>query len=163
MRSYPIPIARLTASVLDGVELRAGRFEQIARESFVTAADVADVLALTGEVDYRSAHTIVGRAIRELVDAGDPSTLTPAGLAAAAEATIGRPVAIDEAVLRDALDPAACATARRQAGSSSEAAMGEMLAGIESTLSDHESWSAAERDREIRAEQALLARARELS
>jgi argininosuccinate lyase len=158
-----VAIARLTASVLDGVEVRTERFARIARESFVTAADVADVLALTGEVDYRSAHTIVGRAIRELVDAGDPSALTPAGLAAAAEATIGRPVEIDEAVLRDALDPAACAAARRQAGSSSEPAMEEMLAGLRATLTDHESWSAAAREVAAAAERALLARARALS
>jgi argininosuccinate lyase len=158
-----VAIARLTASVLDGVELRTERFARIARESFVTAADVADVLALTGEVDYRSAHTIVGRAIRDLVDAGDPSTLTPAGLAAAAVATIGRTVEIDEAVLRDALDPAACAAARRQAGSSSAVAMAEMLAGIGETLTSHEDWSAAAHEHETGAERALLARARELS
>jgi argininosuccinate lyase len=159
-----VAIARLTASVLDGLELDTERFAQIARESFVTAADVADVLALTGDVDYRSAHTIVGRAIRELVDAGEPSTrLTAVGLAAAAAATIGRPVEVDEAVLRDALDPAACAAARRQTGSSSEAAMEEMLLGIRATLTDHESWSEAAGEREAAAERALLARARDLS
>jgi argininosuccinate lyase len=159
-----VAIARLTASVLDGIELRTERFDRIARESFVTAADVADVLALTGEVDYRSAHTIVGRAIRDLVDAGESSTLlTPAGLAAAAEATIGRPVEVDEAVLRDALDPAVCAAARRQTGSSSQPAMEEMLVGIRASLTDRESWSAAAREREAAAERALLARARELS
>ena len=65
--------------MLDGIELDTERFAQIARESFVTAADVADVLALTGDVDYRSAHAIVGRAIRDLIDAGEPSSLlTPA-------------------------------------------------------------------------------------
>ena len=101
-----VAIARLTASVLDGIELRPERFEQIARESFVTAADVADVLALEGELDYRSAHKVVGRAVRDLVEAGEPpSALTPARLAAAAEAVIGRPVELDEATLRDALDP----------------------------------------------------------
>ena len=58
--------------------------------------------------------------MRDLVEAGEPpSALTPARLAAAAEAAIGRPVEIDEATLRDALDPAACAEARRQTGSSS--------------------------------------------
>jgi argininosuccinate lyase len=159
-----VAIARLTASVLDGIELRTERFDRIARESFVTAADVADVLALTGEVDYRSAHTIVGRAIRDLVDADQPSTLlTPAALTAAAEATIGRPVEVDEAVLRDALDPAACAAARRQTGSSSQPAMEEMLVGIRASVTDHETWSAAAREREADAERALLARARELS
>src|SRR5437763_505713 len=110
-----VAIARLTASVLEGVELRPERFAQIARQSFVTAADVADVLALTGQIDYRSAHEVVGRAVRDLVESGEPpSELTPARLAAAAEATIGRPVELDEATLRDALDPAACAAARRQ-------------------------------------------------
>ena len=40
-----VAVARLTASVFDGIELRTERFAQVARESFVTAADVADVLA----------------------------------------------------------------------------------------------------------------------
>src|SRR5204863_5439954 len=126
-----VAIARLTASVLEGIQLRPQRFAQLARESFVTAADVADVLALTGEIDYRSAHEVVGRAVRDLVEAGaPPSQLTQHRLAAAAEAVIGGPVELDEATLRDALDPAACAAARRQTGSSSAAAMSEMLDGI---------------------------------
>jgi argininosuccinate lyase len=159
-----VSIARLTASVLDGIELDTERFARIARESFVTAADVADVLALTGDVDYRSAHEIVGRAIRELVDAGEPSSLlTPARLAQAAKETIGRAVDLDEEVLRDALDPAACAAARRQVGSSSEAAMEAMLAGVRETLADHEGWSVATHEHEAAAERALLARARALS
>jgi len=159
-----VAVARLTASVLDGVELRPERFAQIARDSFVTAADVADVLALTGEIDYRSAHQVVGRAVRDLVDAGEPpSELTADRLAAAAEAAIGRPVGLDDATLRDALDPAACAAARRQTGSSSEAALAEMLDEIDATLAAQKSWSETAREREAAAEEALLARARELS
>jgi len=159
-----VAIARLTASVLEGIELRPERFAQIARESFITAADVADVLALTGEVDYRSAHTVVGRAVRDLVEAGEPpSQLTPERLAAAADATIDRSVVLDEATLREALDPSACAAARRQTGSSSEAAMAEMLDGIDTTLAGHASWSEKACEREAAAETALLARARELA
>jgi len=159
-----VAIARLTASVLDGIGIRTRRFEQIARESFVTAADVADVLALAGGLDYRSAHKLVGRAVRDLVEAGEqPAGLTPARLAAAAEETIGRPVEIDEAVLRAALDPAACVAARRQTGSSSEAAMEAMLAGIDAALAEHSDWSARVRGHEAAAETALLARARDLA
>ncbi|MDX6453556.1 MAG: argininosuccinate lyase [Gaiellaceae bacterium] len=159
-----VAIARLTASVLDGLELRTQRFEEIAHESFVTAADVADVLALEGGLDYRSAHKVVGRAVRDLVESGEPSSaLTPERLAAAAEAAIGRPVEIDEATLRAALDPAACAAARRQTGSSSRAAMDSMLSGIDEQLAERESWSTAARERESAAETALLARARALS
>lgn len=159
-----IAVAQLTASVLEGLELQTARFEEVARESFVTAADVADVLAHTGGLDYRSAHTVVGRAVRDLVETGEPPAgLTPARLTAAAEASIGRPVELDEAVLLAALDPAACAAARRQAGSSSEAAMEAMLAGIDGMLTEHGHWSALVRERESAAEAALLARARELA
>src|SRR5207237_4639792 len=141
-----VAIARLTASVLDGIELRPERFEQITRESFVTAADVADVLALEGGLDYRSAHTVVGRVVRELVEAGEPpSALTPARLSAAAEAALGKPVELDEQTLRAALDPAACAAARLQIGSSSEAASGAMLAGLDANLGAKGAWSEASR------------------
>jgi argininosuccinate lyase len=159
-----VAIARLTASVLDGIELRPARFEQVARESFVTAADVADVLALEGGLDYRSAHKIVGLAVRDLVEAGEPpSALTPARLSAAAESVTGTEVELDAATLRAALDPAACAAARLQAGSSSAASMDAMLAKLDANLAEHASWSEAAREHEAAAEAALLARARELA
>jgi len=66
-------------------------------------------------------------------------------------------------MLRDALDAASCAAARRQAGSSSEAAIEEMLDGTRAALTAAESWSETARERESAAETALLARARELA
>ncbi len=101
--------------------------------------------------------------MRDLVEAGEPpSALTPARLSAAAEAAIGTPIELDEETLRAALDPAACAAARRQIGSSSQAAMDSMLAGLDATLVANAAWSDAARRREAAAEAALLARAREL-
>lgn len=159
-----IAIARLTASVLEGIELRPARFAEIARESFVTAADVADVLAVSGQLDYRSAHTVVGRAVRDLVDAGEsPSELTPERIAAAAEATLGRTVAIDGSVLRDALDPAACAAARRQTGSSAEAAIDAMLAEVDAALAEQAAWSRHAHEQQASAHAALRRRAEELA
>ena len=123
------------------------------------------MLALAGGLDYRSAHKVVGRAVRDLVEAGEPpSALTPARLSAAAEAAIGTPVELDEATLRAALDPAACAAARRQIGSSSAAAMDAMLEAARRRRSPRdESWSETASEREAAAEAALLARARELA
>jgi argininosuccinate lyase len=159
-----VSIARLTASVLDGIELRPARFEEIARDSFVTAADVADVIALSGALDYRSAHRVVGRAVRDLVESGEPpSALTSARLSSAAASLLGQPLAIDGATLAAALDPAACGAARKQAGSSSVEAMTAMLDDIDASLAEHERWSAAARERQEAAEAALLARAQELS
>jgi hypothetical protein len=102
--------------------------------------------------------------VRELVEAGEPpSALTPERLSAAAEAAIGTPVDLDEATLRAALDPAACAAARLQTGSSSEAAMDAMLEGLAATLAADQAWSTTAGEREAAAEAALLARARELA
>ena len=63
--------------------------------------------------------------MRALVEAGEtPSALTPAALAEAAAEVLGEPVTLDDASLVQALDPAADAEARLQAGSSSQAAIG---------------------------------------
>jgi argininosuccinate lyase len=159
-----VAVARLTASVLDAIELHPERFAQIARDSFVTAADVADVLALEAGLDYRSAHKVVGRAVRDLVEAGEPpSALTPERLSAAAEASIGVPVELDEASLRAALDPAACAAARLQTGSSSQTAMEAMLDDVDATVVADRAWSKLAQEHETSAEAALLARARALA
>ena len=100
----------------------AARWERAAREGFTAAADVADVLAVEAGLDYRTAHHVVGRAVRDLVEEGlPPDALTPERLSAAAEATVGRPVAISAEALADALDPAACVAARLQTGSAAPA------------------------------------------
>ena len=66
-------------------------------------------------------------------------------------------------MLRAALDPAACAAARLQIGSSSPAAMHAMLADLEATLAADLAWSVGAREQAERAEAVLLARARELA
>jgi hypothetical protein len=102
--------------------------------------------------------------VRDLVEAGEPPTaLSPARRSEAAEAAIGTPVELDEETLRAALDPAACAAARRQIGSSSQAAMDSMLEGLDATLAANDEWSEAARGHESAAERALLARAHELA
>ena len=85
-----VAVTRLAAEVVAGLEIDAERWERAAREGFTAAADVADVLAVEAGLDYRTAHHVVGRAVRELVEEGlSPAALTPERLAAAAEAAVG--------------------------------------------------------------------------
>ena len=63
-------IARLAAAVLAGMRVDAERMARVAREGFTNAADVADVLAATGGLDYRTAHKVVGLAVRRLIEQG---------------------------------------------------------------------------------------------
>jgi argininosuccinate lyase len=112
------------------------RMARAAREGFTNAADVADVLAADGGLDYRTAHKVVGLAVRRLTEQG-AGELTAAAVAEAAEELTGTAVDVDPAQL----DPAACAQARRQIGSSSSSAMDAMLAEVDAQSAADRAWS----------------------
>jgi argininosuccinate lyase len=159
-----VAVAHLAAEVVAGLEIHAGRWERAARQGFTAAADVADALAVEAGLDYRTAHHVVGRAVRELLEEGlPPDALTPERLSAAAEAAGGGPVAISEAALADALDPAACVLARRQLGSAAPGEVAAMIAECRESTAEARAWSASARDRALRARRDLLATARRLA
>jgi argininosuccinate lyase len=156
-------VTHLAAEVVAGMTLDPARMADAARRGFTQAADVADVIAQHGGVDYRTAHTVVGRAVRELVEAGEPpERLTAATITAAAE-TLGVSVTIDDAVLAEAMDPARCARERPQRGSSAPDEVRRMLAECHGAIDVARSWSATAAERAAAAEGALLARAAALA
>ena len=71
-----VAVARLLAAVVAGMEVEPERWARAAREGFTAAADVADVLAVEAGLDYRTAHHVVGRAVRDLVEAGSYRRMT---------------------------------------------------------------------------------------
>jgi argininosuccinate lyase len=159
-----VNVTRLAAAVVDEMTVDVERMGQVARDGFTAAADVADVLALDGGLDYRTAHKVVGRAVRDLVEAGQPPTaMTGELLRRAAAEVAGHALELDETVLVGALDPAVDAAARRQTGSSSPEAMRDMLDQIDVELDEAHAACARELDRLRAAEEALLARSRELA
>ncbi len=159
-----VAVTRLAAEVVGGLTIDAARWERAARQGFTAAADVADVLAVEAGIDYRTAHHIVGRAVRDLVDAGlPPDALTPERLSAAAEAAAGRTVEISAEALSAALDPAACVAARLQTGSAAPAEVAAMIAECRGRIAAARELSAEARARATGAEAALRDRARELA
>jgi argininosuccinate lyase len=157
-------VVALSAAVVAGLEIHPERWERAAREGFTAAADVADVLAAEAGIDYRTAHHVVGRAVRELVEEGrPPDALTPERLAAAGERAAGRPVRIGAAALADALDPAACVAARRQVGSAAREEVAAMIVDCRERIAVARTLSREARQRADRAREELLARARELA
>jgi argininosuccinate lyase len=159
-----VATARLAAAVADGLTIDTDRMERVAREGFTAAADVADLLAMEGGLDYRSAHKVVGRAVRTLVEAGrPPSELTAELLSDAAADVLGEPLALDPAAVVEALDPAADVAVRRQVGSCSSEAMDAMLAAVDGELLECRRWSDRVRTDAAAAAERLRARARELA
>lgn len=159
-----VAVTALAAEVVAGLEIDVERWGDAARRGFTAAADVADVLAMEGGLDYRTAHTVVGRAVRDLVEAGrPPDELTADLLAEAAREVAGRPVALDPESLAAALDPAACLGARRQEGSARPGEVAAMIVECRERGVAARALSAAERARAAEARQELRERARRLA
>jgi argininosuccinate lyase len=151
-------VARLAAAVLAGMRIDTERLARAAREGFTNAADVADVLAASGGLDYRTAHKVVGLAVRRLVEQG-AGELTAEAVAEAALELTGTAVVVDPAQL----DPAACAQARLQTGSSSSEAMDAMLAEVDARSAADRAWSLGALAAAEAAEALLLERAAALA
>ncbi len=156
--------AFLAQRVIEDLTLDPDRMARVAREGFTVAADLADVLALEGGVDHRTAHRVVGLAVRRIVEGGGtPSDLDVDALTAAAETITGSASPVSRTTLESALDPAACAQDRPQVGSSSAARMQEMLEDVETQVADIGAWMEAMRQQTMTWRAALVARAEELA
>lgn len=122
-------ITRLSSAVVRGLRVDAERWGEAARRGGTAAADVADLVARTTALDYRTAHQVVGRAVRELTDAGRAlGSLRADELAAAAAAVGERAIEVDPGELAGALDPEACVAERFQSGSTMPGEVKAMVA-----------------------------------
>ncbi len=159
-----IVVADLLAKVLEGLSIDADRWGEVARRGFTAAADVADAVAIEGGLDYRTAHKVVGFAVRQRVEADLPvADLTAAEVTAAARVITGRQITLPTAALAAALDPAQSALTRPQSGGS---APGEVIAMVQECRSHAASvraWVAASRAALDGAETRLLAAARAIA
>ncbi len=159
-----VAVARLTADVVAGLRLDAERWGGAGRRGGAAAADVADVLAMETGLDYRTAHGVVGRAIRDLAEAGRPlDALTPERLADAARAVDAGEIAIGPEQLAEALDPAAAALGRPQEGGSAPEQVEAMVAACRSEIAAGRTWATEQEKRAAAATNALVTRAEELA
>ena len=156
--------ASLTAAVAAGLTFDTQAAARPAFEGFVTAADVADLLASECGLDYRSAHTAIGRAVRDLVEDHLPmSALTPERLADACAAAIGERPVIRAEALASALDPRACLATRLQPGGAAPERVQELLVEARAEVVSARQWAVATAARAVESDQALRARAHELA
>ncbi len=164
-----IGASRLTADVLRGLTVNTDLAARRASENFIGATDLAEVIMLQGRsmehpngIDYKTAHDIVGRAVRAAIESAANSrggSQTPPYaelLDEAAEAMIGRKLNLDSQLVADALDPARMVAARTGPGGAAEAPVAQMIAECRAALADHNRWREATQTRLDAAETTLL-------
>ncbi len=154
--------ATLMAGVMRGLRFNAALAAQRLAAGFAIATDLAEIITLETGLDFRSAHHVVGRLVRNALAAGRTARqITSAEVDAAAQAILGRPLHLSAAALAQALDPAAGVAARKQAGGAAPGPLSTMLAECRAALSAHGDWREQAMEHINTAEEALLSRVKE--
>ena len=122
------------------------------------ATDLADVILEKRAIDYKTAHRIVGEAVKRAMAAG-VQTLDAEMLEAAAEAVLGKKLDLDAETIASAMEPASIVETRAGTGGASEATVMEMISACRGTVSEHEDWRNAVESKLDEAEARLVDRA----
>ncbi|MCP8939979.1 argininosuccinate lyase [Alsobacter sp. SYSU M60028] len=146
---------------LDTMSVRRDTMLHAAAIGFGTATELADVVVRETGLSFRMAHNIVGRVVRETIEAGKTALdITSQDLDAAANALFGRTLGIDPQIVRQALDPAENLKLRTVTGGPAPDTVADMLARRREALAADEGDVASVRAHIAAADAALLAEAR---
>jgi argininosuccinate lyase len=132
--------------------------------SFACATDLAELIMAKSNVDFRTAHRLVARLTRDMVDKrGRNFRITSGDLDAVAVEMIGRPLALSQQLLDEAADPVVAVSRRAGVGGAAREAVSAVIEECRSGLWKHTQWRNATVDRLTASEGELLALARRMS
>ncbi|PJF36546.1 MAG: argininosuccinate lyase [Candidatus Thermofonsia Clade 1 bacterium] len=156
---------RLLTGVLDRAEWQVERMAARAAEGFSGATDLGDYLSEAANLDPRTAHRLIGYAVRAALEAGLPSDqpLTSAALDQAAQALLGRALNLPEEAVRQAQAPQAIVASRRGLGGASPESVTALLDEYQVRLQAYQWWADQEQVRLEMVEQTLLTLARAIA
>jgi argininosuccinate lyase len=156
-------VATLMSGVIAGLSFNAPLAAARLENGFATATDLAETITLETGLDFRTAHRIVGRMVRNATRANRTMReCTMADLDEAAQELLNRPLHLSQAAFVQALDPATAVAARQGIGGAAPEPMSAMLTGCRAALDSYTSWLKKTVARTTTAEKDLLRRAREL-
>jgi argininosuccinate lyase len=119
----------LMADTLAQAAFDTERMKDAAASGYSYATDLCDLLVLEAGIDNRTAHRIVGRAVRRALDAADPID-AGALQRAAIELDLELPE-VDSAHIDEVRRPEAIVASRLTPGGAAPAPLGEMLVDLE--------------------------------
>lgn len=156
-------VATLMGEVLTGMRFNAPVAAARLENGFTTATDLAEMITLETGLDFRTAHRIVGRLVRDATQTNRTMRdLTTADLDAASQVILNRPLHLAEAAFAQAIDPAAAVAARQGIGGAAAEPLSAMLTECRAALNTCTSWHFEAAARTTAAEEALVRLARQL-
>jgi argininosuccinate lyase len=150
-------VATLMGRVLAGMSFHASVAASRLSNGFATATDLAEIITLETGLEFRTAHRIVGRLVRDATQTNrSMRELTTADLDAAAQLTLNRPLHLSEAAFAQAIDPSTAIAARQGIGGAAPEPLSDMLSECHSMLDFYTSWFKLATAKITAAEEALL-------
>lgn len=135
----------------------------LAEIGFGTATELADIIVREAGMSFRMAHNIVGRVVREAIEAHHTAMdITSADLDAASQALFGHPLGISADEVRKALDPTENLKTRAVTGGPAPIRMAEMLDRRKAALESDLAGVADIRRRIAEADHTLMEQARRI-
>jgi argininosuccinate lyase len=154
----------LMSRVCDDLAIDSDRMRQWVDAGFTQATDLAEWTAQEGKLDYKTAHQIVGRVVRELAHANKTAReVTTERLDAVALDILGHPLGLSSAGLATILDPVTLVASRTGIGGASPERVREMLDECRAESVAQRVWMEATARRVEAAEARLLVQARDFS
>ena len=156
---------QLLTGVLERAEWHTERMAARAAEGFSGATDLGDYLSEAAALDPRTAHRLIGYAVRAALEAGQPSStpISSAALDQAAQALIGRTLNLPDAAVRNAQAALAIVESRRGLGGASADSVTALLADYQARHQEYQWWEDQEQVRLEMVEQTLLTIARAIA
>ena len=125
--------------------------------SFACATDLAELIMTKASIDFRTAHRMIARLTRDMIDRDTRSfRVANSDLDAIAGAMIGRPLGLSQQQLDEAADPVIAVSRRAGIGGAAREAVSAMINECHSCLEGHAQWQAATSGRLVASERALL-------
>jgi argininosuccinate lyase len=126
--------------------------------SFACATDLAEVIMTRSGIDFRTAHRLIARCTRDMIDRGARRfRITSGDLDAVASAMIGRPLGLSQQQLDEAADPVIAVSRRAGIGGAAREAVIGTIDECRNCLLGNAQWHAATMSRLTASERALLA------
>lgn len=157
MLDHAIETVRLMTGVVAGLTFNTELMAQRAGEGYAHATDLAEVIMKHAGLNYRTAHRIVGLAIRLAMERKEKDGAIPSDLLdAAARQVIGRPLVLPPDVLTELDNPRAIVATRQGLGGAAEEPVRAMIAECRTLLHTASQREKAAAERLDRSEKNLL-------
>ncbi|MEO7006248.1 MAG: argininosuccinate lyase [Terrimesophilobacter sp.] len=159
-----IRVTRLMSGVTRTLRVNVERMARDLSAGYTQATDLSEFITQACMVDYRTAYVVVGKTVHEASILGIPGTeITGAMLDEVALAETGQDWGLSGKDLSSALDPAAVVRSRTGIGGAAPDAVATMISQCEGMIAILEDVVAQRRGELDRAEELLLAKAKEIA